>query len=146
MDIHGTGTVTQEGVTLVVARQIGEERRLGALGRFFGLHALTFENAVYDFLRRFAPEYTGGYWQFYELDNGGFYMAPEGDTFRFSVESNGCQGTLSADAAGITVCLFAYSHLSFYYTQDDVFSDHFHSLRAFAAEHREAGAIFAAID
>ncbi len=146
MDIHGTDMAAQDGVTPVVARQIAEGRRLGTLGRFFGLRALTFEDAVYGFMRQFASEYTGGYWQFYELDNGGFYMAPEGGPFRFAIGTNGFEGTLSADAAGITVCLFAYSHLSFHFSQDEVFSDHFHSLRAFAAEHPEAGAIFAAID
>jgi hypothetical protein len=146
MNIHGTDTAAQDGITPVVARQITEERRLGTLGRYFGLRALTFENAVYDFLRRFAPEYTGGYWQFYELSNGGFYMAPEGGPFRFTVDTNGFEGTLSAAAAGITVCLFAYSHLSFHFNPDNTFADHFNALRAFAAEHPEAGAIFATID
>ena len=115
-----------------------------ALPRHFGQRLLIFEGAVYDFMRRFAPDYDGGFWQFYELSNGGFYMAPDGGTFRLSVDTNGYEGEMSADAAGITVCLFACSHLS--YSDDEVFSDHFHMLREFAAEHAEASAIFAAID
>ena len=48
--------------------------------------------------------------------------------------------------AGITVCLFTYSSLSFEYFGDEVFADHFHRLRDFALEHAEASAIFGAID
>ena len=73
-------------------------------------------------------------------------MAPNGGSFRISVDTNGYEGEMSADAAGITVCLFACSHLSFRYSNDEVFGDHFHMLREFAVEHAEASAIFAAID
>lgn len=82
-----------------------------------------------------------------DLSNGGFYMAPQHEgTYRFSVDTNGYDGEMSPDAAGITVCLFAYSHLSFRYADDQVFANHFHRLREFAMDHAEALAIFAAID
>ncbi len=132
--------------TPVVAQQVGDSERMLALPRHFGQRLLTFEGAVYDFMRRFAASYDGGYWRFYELSNGGFYMAPDGGPFRISVDTNGYEGEMSADAAGVTVCLFACSHLSFRYSDDDIFSDHFHMLREFAAYHAEASAIFAAID
>jgi Antirestriction protein len=64
----------------------------------------------------------------------------------FSVHTNGFEGSLSADAAGITVCLFAFSHLSFQQPSEDVFSRHFYALREFALDHQEAPGIFAAID
>lgn len=130
----------------VVAQQVEDSERMLALPRHFGQRLLAFEGAVYGFMRRFAADYDGAYWQFYELSNGGFYMAPDGGAFRFSVDTNGYEGVMSADAAGITVCLFASSHLSFRYSEDDVFGDHFHFLREFAAEHAEATEIFAAID
>jgi len=132
--------------TSVVAQRVDDSERMMALPRHFGERLLIFEGAVYDFMRRFAADYDGGYWQFYELSNGGFYMAPDGGAFRFSVDTNGYEGEMSADAAGITVCLFACSHLSFRYSEDAVYGDHFHFLREFAAEHSEASAIFAAID
>jgi hypothetical protein len=132
--------------TSVVAQRIDDSQRMMALPRHFGERLLIFEGAVYDFMRRFAADYDGGYWQFYELSNGGFYMAPDGGPFRILLDTNGYEGVMSADAAGITVCLFACSHLSFRYPEDNVFSDHFHFLREFAAKHVEASAIFAAID
>jgi hypothetical protein len=66
-----------------------------------------------------TDEYRGGHWHFYELSNGGFYMA--------------------------AACLFAFSHLSFQ-IQNDVISRHYYELRDFALEHAEATAIFGAID
>ena len=53
---------------------------------------------------------------------------------------------MSADAAGITVCLFTYSYLSLQRSEDDVFSRHFDQLRDFAFSHAEATLLFAAID
>jgi hypothetical protein len=53
---------------------------------------------------------------------------------------------MSADAAGITPCLFALSHLSFQMIQHESTANHFHQLREFALEHAEASVILAAID
>jgi hypothetical protein len=104
------------------------------------------EHAVYHFMREFVREYKGAFWEFYELSNGGFYMAPASEPVRFDVHSNGFAETVSADAAGIIVCLFAFSHLSFQRPEQDVFSRHFHKLREFALSHAEAKLILAAID
>jgi hypothetical protein len=52
---------------------------------------------------------------------------------------------MSADAAGITACLFALSHLSFRIRSDSL-ARHYYELRDFALEHAEASAIIAATD
>jgi len=75
-------------------------------------------------------------------------MAPDDDT-KFSVTSeNGFEGTLSADAIGITTCLYAYSHLSFTDSPDfaDKCAQQYHLLREFMFEHPEAKSILKAID
>lgn len=148
MAIHETtSSGTAEHGAPVVARRVEDSQRLMTLPRLFGNRLLAFEGAVYDFMGRFSPDYRGGFWDFMELSNNGFYMSPEHEgTFRFAVDTNGYQGEMSPDAAGITVCLFAYSHLSFRYSEDDVFTQHFHRLRDFAISHAEASEIFAAID
>jgi hypothetical protein len=60
---------------------------------------------------------------------------------------SGFEGTRSADALGITVCLYAYSGLSF---GDGSFAemcaDQYHRLREYAMDHPEVGAILAACD
>jgi hypothetical protein len=116
------------------------------LPKHFGRDMLTVDYATYAFMRKLAKDYAGGYWTFFELSNGGFYMAPECETtFQVCVDSNGFDGAMSADAAGITACLFALSHLSFQVSNQSI-ADHFHLLRDFALGHAEAGAILAAID
>ncbi len=130
----------------IEAREVANDERLQTLPRHFGRHMLTVEYAVYAFMRRLVNQYSGGCWAFFELSNGGFYMAPECATeLSICVDGNGFEGTMSADAAGITACLFALSHLSFQIADDSI-AEHFHRLRDFALEHAEASVILAAID
>jgi hypothetical protein len=95
-----------------------------------------------------AEAYSGGYWQMYTLDNGGFYMAPEGDQIYQVSCDNYFAGVLSADALGLTACLYAYSHCSF--SRDEEFgrlcARHYHWLRAYMYTHPEVAAIPGAID
>ncbi len=123
-----------------------EDARMSTLPKHFGARMMTVEHTIYHFMREFVAEYKGGFWDFFELSNGGFYMAPNSEPVKFSVHTNDFEGTLSADAAGITVCLFTFSHLSFQRPSEEVFSRHFYALREFAMEHKEASLIFAAID
>ena len=135
-----------EGTIKVEAYKVSVDARIGTLPRHFGSRMVTVEDRVYRFMRESVTEYKGGFWEFYELSNGGFYMAPACGPVKFSVHGNGFEGTMSADAAGITVCLFTFSHLSFQLPEQDVLSGHFHKLREFALSHGEAGLILAAID
>ena len=60
---------------------------------------------------------------------------------------NGYEGQLSADAFGITVCLYAYSRLSFSgMLIADMCAQQYHLLRAYALEHAEVEGILAAVD
>jgi len=129
----------------VEAYLVSEHARLGTLPRHFARHMMTVEGRIYDLMHQFANSYSGGLWRFYELSNNGFYMAPPEETYDFCIPSNGFHGQLKADAAGITICLFAFSLLSFEYT-NEVFAKHYHWLRDFAVDHPDAGLIFEAID
>lgn len=136
----------QAGGGVVVAQVVPLGLRMRALHSAFGSHCVLVEGTVFTMLRRLSPQYDGGYWQFYTLSNGGFYMAPDGEgTLRLSCEGNGYAGTVSADAAGIVASLMALSHLSFIVDDQDIVRV-FHRLRDFAADHAEHRAIFRAID
>ncbi len=139
--------VTEATTQTIQAREVTDEHeRVKFLPRHFGGHMLIVENAIYSFMRQLAKDYAGGCWRFFELSNGGIYMAPRRETrFNISVEGNGFCGEMSAEAAGITACLFALSHLSFHISDDRV-ADHYHLLLPFACEHAEASAIVEAID
>lgn len=130
----------------VTASQISTENRMNALPRHFGNHMMAVESVVFAYMRELVEAYQGGYWEFYDLSNGGFYMAPIGDLeLAVTVSGNYFDGRMSPDAAGIVACLFAYSYLA-NSTGVDVLINHFHWLRNYALEHPEAGQILAAID
>lgn len=118
---------------------------MNILPRHFGRIMLLVENAVYFWAGKLSQDYRGGFWDFYEFDDGGFYMAPQADRFRVAVDTNGYEGEMSADAFGITCCLFAFSHLSFQ-IDDDALSRHYGHLYEFALEHAESREIFGATD
>jgi hypothetical protein len=61
--------------TPITAARVPDEERMNTLPTHFGRHLLNVENATYAWLRELSEEYSGGYWHFYELSNGGFYMA-----------------------------------------------------------------------
>jgi hypothetical protein len=103
---------------------------------------------VYGVTGKMASDYHGGYWNFYQLSNSGFYLAPEGDQIYPVSCDNFFTGPLSADALGVTACLYAYSHLSFSRDQrfGRVCARHYHLLRELVFEHDEAANILGAID
>ena len=90
----------------IEARVIPEHSRTEALSRRFGRHMLTVEGRIYDCMSQFSAAYSGGCWRFFELANGGFYMSPPDEAYDIRIDGNGFHGRMSADAAGITVCLF----------------------------------------
>lgn len=124
-------------------------QRINHTAKIFGAHfPMRFEPFVYHITKTIASEYNGGYWDFYALNNGGFYMAPDSNrTFQVICE-NGFEGMLSGDALGITVCLYAYSHLSFSDNQElaEICARQYHWLRDFMLGHEESREILRAVD
>ncbi len=140
---------TVEETTIVTRALIPKDQRLSHTASLFGAQfPLQLEPVIYGITDRMAEAYAGGYWHFYSLDNGGFYMAPDDDrTFAVSCD-NYFTGELSADALGIVACLYTYSHLSF--SRDERFAtlcaQHYHWLREYMFEHEEVAGILGAND
>ena len=127
---------------------VAEENRIQHTADLFGIHfPLKLEPLIFD-MAGMAAEYNGGYWEFFALSTGGFYMAPSIET-RFHMSCpNGNDVELTADALGIVCCLYAYSLLSFDHIPEfsETCAEHYHLLREFMLEHDEAGAMLRAID
>jgi hypothetical protein len=133
---------------IITCTLVPEQQRSQVTADLFGVNfPLQLEPFIYSVASQLSEDYSNGYWQFYQLGNGGFYMSPD-STGRFQVTSlNGNEALMSADALGITACLFAYSHLSF--GQGDyaeTCAEHYHLLREFMLDHDEAGNILRMID
>ena len=109
---------------------------------------LAFETALYGIADNLSRDYDGGYWEFCELSNGGFYC------FRVTVDdfdcvsSNGFECRLSADAFGITATLFALNCAMDGQSGATLekLVDGYYRLRDYAAGHEEAARIFRMID
>ena len=142
--------MTEEAETHTIIRALVPERdRTDFVDALFGLNfPLQLESCVFAVASELSTDYRGGYWLFYSLNNGGFHMAPDDDE-PFTVRSdNGYEGMMTADAFGITACLYAFSRLSFVATGNiaEVYARHYHLLREYAMDHAEVAAIIAATD
>ena len=147
-EISNTST-TANTTSIITSTLVPEHLRTTVTADLFGAYfPLQLEPFVFSVSSQLSEDCCGGYWNFYNLTNGGFYMAPDGRDKRYQVISlNGHECFMSADALGITACLYAYSHLSF--GQGDfaeTCAEHYHLLRAFSFGHAEAGDIFRIID
>ena len=140
--------MTQTSLNLVTRKLVPDDQRMAVTERLFSIHfPLRLEPVIYGITERMADSYNGGYWDFYTLSNDGFYMAPSDDRSYHVSCDNQYEGDLSADALGITACLYAYSHLSFTDGRfGRVSACHYHLLREYMFEHPDVRAILGATD
>ena len=130
----------------VVAMKVSDEARMSFLPQMFPRCFMNGENAVYGFMDKFCEAYNGGYWEFFTLSNGGFFMSPNlGDKVELSIELNGFDGELSSQAAGIVVSLYALCLMA-ESSRNDAVIENYHLLRDYALDHPESGKILRAID
>ncbi|MDP3818294.1 MAG: antirestriction protein [Methylotenera sp.] len=133
----------------ITRKLVQNNQRIEVTAELFGMYfPVQLEPYVYSITGNIAFEYNGGYWEFYQLSNGGFYMAPSTDIlYQVSCE-NGYEGKLSADSLGITACLYAYSHLSFSNNPAlaEICAQQYQCLREYMLEHKEVRCILGAID
>ena len=131
---------------MIKRKLVPENRRLAFLpkhcGRFFGLC----EMAVYSMAGQLCDDYDGGYWHYYDLSNGGWYMGLDSDaTYHVIWPGNFFDGEMSADAFSITANLYAFSAMFDSPEENELFVHAYHALRNYAAEHAERELILAAI-
>ncbi|EPP7628357.1 antirestriction protein [Providencia rettgeri] len=116
---------------------------------FFGAvkGSATFEVVIFTIMGQFCDEYTGGYWEYCTLPNGGAFIYPDLDSEKLTLFNmhNGNEMQLSPEAAGIAVCLMMYSLWSFQ-TESESLVERFYQLHDYAIQHPESSAIFHLID
>lgn len=132
------------------ATPVPDEQRIRFWPQHFGTipQWITLEQRIFAWMERFCADYSGGIWSFYTLSNGGTFMAPESDTddiWHLFNSMNGNSAEMSAEAAGIAVCLIEYSHHAMR-TECDAMTEHYYRLRDYALLHPESSAILRIID
>lgn len=105
------------------------------------------EGDIFNLMDKMCEVYQGAFWEFSMLSNGGAFIWP--DMLETSLHifnpHNGNEAELSPEAAGIAVCLMAYSIWSFK-TESEVLVEYFYQLRDYAMQHPEQAQIFRLID
>ena len=134
----------------LIAMPVPDEQRVEFWPQHFGNipQWITLEPQVFAWMDRFCADYSGGIWDFYTLSNGGAFMVPEADNdalWSLFNAMNGKAADMSAEAAGIAVCLVAYSH-HVCRTECDAMKEHYWRLRDYALNHAECSAIMRIID
>jgi hypothetical protein len=111
-----------------------------------------FESSVYHWLDRYAKNYHGGYYHFYTLGNGGFFIAPDQGYYLDEFQNGFGGGDACAEACGVIACLYVLNSLSFHFHEKDdeaqlkLVIDYYYQLRDYAISHEESGIILQAID
>ena len=130
----------------VISMKVEDKDRLNTLPAHFGRLMLNVESMIFSCMSEICDEYRGGYWEFFNLSNGGFFMAPVvEEKMSISVAGNYYEGTMSGDAAGIVATLMALSRMAFV-TDSENIVNHFYWLKNFVEDHPEAESIYRAID
>lgn len=131
---------------LIIAHEIPEMNRLNFLPRHLNKAYIKFEMTIYTVMLNFCPDYKGGYWDYFDLSNSGFYMAPlDKRQYRLIIKDNGFDRFLSADASGIVVTTFALNRI-IEQTKSNDYLEKKLLLLEFVKQHKESAQIFAAID
>lgn len=149
-DHHNHSQKEPTGDKLLHATVMPDGMRISFWPQHFGTipQWITPEPRIFARMNRFCADYSGGIWQFYTLSNGGAFMAPDADrneTWSLFNNLNGNGVEMSAEAAGIAVCLIEYSHHACR-TECDAMTAHYYRLRDYALQHPEAHAILRIID
>lgn len=134
----------------ITASVVPDELRIGFWPQHFGTipQWITLEPRIFAWMDRQCIDYHGGVWNFSTLSNGGAFMTPESEKDEKWALFNGMNGNgaeLTGEAAGIVVCLMAYSHHAFR-TECDAMAEQYYRLRDFALNHPECSAIMHLID
>ena len=135
---------------MIKCKVVPNKDRLKFLPKHVGLFMTRLETSIYDWMVRLDKAYTGDYWEFYELDNGGFFLAPSEDRDYKLCSINHNEEVVSNIAAGIVITMFALGSLMFMDNIHDNMQsplvDKYYALRDFAADWDEATKIFSLID
>lgn len=133
---------------IITLSKVPDSERMAFLPAFFGKRlVMQGEAAIFGWMRRLVANYNGGFWEFFRLSNGGYLMAIIQDKpVTASSETNGYSGVMSAEAASIAANLYAFSHLSFRFQDEEVLSQRYRELYAYAVQHPEWPKIYGLID
>lgn len=137
-------------VQTIVAKLVPDDVRHQFLPKYYRSAFMWAESLTYEYASRFIAGYSGGYWEFFELSNGAFFMAPSGeDLLRLVVTDNYTDVEVSPEAAGIVVTLYTLNylmHARVRAAEKERFIELYCKLLDYVLDHKDGAAIRKAID
>lgn len=131
---------------MITKTLVQEKDRLEFLPKHIGNRFYKFEMLVYAFMDKFCQDYSGGYWEFWTLENGGILMTLDSnEVFQVCNDMNYFEDTMSAESVSIAVNMFALNALMDE-NCDKRIIDYYYALGDYASEHSEASKIIRLID
>lgn len=96
----------------IISIKVPQEKRSSFLQKNFGIDLMSIaENMIFDFMKIIVKDYNGGFYDFYQLSNGGFYIAT--DDLSVNIKINNIEEQISGEAAGIIATVFTLEKLLF---------------------------------
>ncbi|MGH1470856.1 MAG: antirestriction protein [Cellvibrionaceae bacterium] len=131
---------------MITKTLVQEKDRLEFLPKYIGNRFFKFEMLVYAFTDKFCKDYSGGYWEFWMLENGGILMTLDSDeVFQVCNDMNYFEDTMSAESISIAVNMFALNALMDGGCDKRII-DYYYALGDYASEQKEASKIIRLID
>lgn len=113
----------------------------------WGNRCVNLEMLVYGFMNNFNEAYNGGYWDFNLTSNHAFYISLSTDEPVHLVNPlNYADETMSADAAGVVLTIFACSYALDKWPEDEAILNTYDQLMSAFGDHPEASKIYRLID
>ncbi|PHM35960.1 antirestriction protein [Xenorhabdus innexi] len=96
----------------ITKKEVSDAKRMQFLPHHFGRYFMNAETYLYNWMDKYATDYNGDYYSYYELSNGGILICP---AKRYSLWSPNGESfdDLSSEQVGITVTLFLLNHFMF---------------------------------
>lgn len=141
-----TATELKEPIPVLNALPVSPQHREAALATYSGRDSIRLMSTMLHLMSTLCRTEVIDGWHLYELTNGGFYMAPSDNSREWEIayenlwDGDTFSAMLSADAAGIAVCLFAYLRLldTTRDAQSERYSNLFSRLFSYACQHTES--------
>ncbi|WP_340611437.1 antirestriction protein (plasmid) [Xenorhabdus stockiae] len=113
------------GIEPITKKKIRYDRMLTFLPRHFGHYFMNAETYLYNWMDRYAEDYNGDSYSYYELSNQSILICPDSGYSLWS-ENGSSFEDLSPEQVGITATLFLLNHFIFKtYEQEPKLSEQF---------------------
>jgi hypothetical protein len=122
-------------------------QRAQTMRQYWGDRCVSLEMFVFSFMNTFNDAYNGGYWDLNITSNNALYISLSTDEpVRLVSPLNYADETMSADAAGLVLTIYASSYGMHKFPEDAYILETYDKLMEVVGDHPEASKIYRLLD